>query len=345
MINIKDEWKDIKAFTPVSLGGLSVDTRFVRSATELFRALPDGHICDFEFDVYRKLAPHPFGLIITAHTCVSPEGRSNMGQNAVWDDEFNPDHRKIAEIIHSGPAKTIMQIGHGGMKADGSNGGRPVYTPDNMTAEQIKEVEKAFVRAAVRAKACGYDGVELHCAHMYLLSQFFYPQYNHRTDNYGGSGVNRIRITAEILSGIKAECGDDFPVLVKLNCDNNEDNDSYFRDVMDAVSVLLSCGCDALETSGYYSSPTGIPKKPYFCETASAIAENTDMPVIQVGGIRTTADIDAILKGKVRAVSMSRPLTSQPDFIERIYSGEKARCVSCGRCAGLKGICVLDRKD
>ena len=341
---IRDEWKNMTAFTSVSLGGLDINTRFVRSATELFRALPDGHICDFEYDVYRKLAVQPIGLIITAHTCVSPEGRSNAGQNAVWDDMFDPDHAAIADIIHSGGfAKTVMQIGHGGMKAEGSNGGRPVYTPDNMTLTQIKEVKDAFIKAAGRAKACGYDGVELHCAHMYLLSQFFYPQYNHRTDSYGGGGAGRIRITSEILRGIKAACGDDFPVLVKLNCDNNEDNETYFREVLEAVDILYKNGCDALEVSGYYSSPVGIPKEPYFMGTASKIAASSDISVIQVGGIRTPGQIDRILAGKVKAVSFSRPFTSQPDFIERIYGGGKSRCVSCNKCAGLKGKCVLEK--
>lgn len=331
-------------FTPVKLGGLEIPTRFVRSATEMFRALPDGHVESREFEVYRALASQPLGLIITAHTCVSPEGRSNAGQNAIWDDEFIGDQRRIADIIHSGGAKAVLQIGHGGMKAENSNGGRPVYTPDNMTTEQIKGVEMAFAEAAVRARKAGFDGVELHCAHMYLLSQFFYPQYNHRTDEYGGGAEGRIRITAEILSMIKRACGRDFPVLVKLNCDNNDNNDIYFGEVKKAARILAGLGCDALEVSGYYSSPVGIPKKPYFSETASALAETGNPDIIQVGGVRTAEEIETILSGKVKAVSFSRPFTCQPDFIDRIYGGEKARCVSCNRCAGLKGICVQNRE-
>ena len=341
---ITTDFHDSVGFTPAELGKLKIRTRFVRSATELFRALPDGHVDEFEFGVYEALAKQPIGLVITAHTCVSPEGRSNPGQNAVWSDEFIPDQKRIADIIHSGGGKTVLQIGHGGMKANGSNGGRTVYTPDNMTQEQIKEVETAFIRAAERAKSAGFDGVELHCAHMYLLSQFFYPQYNHRSDGYGGGGAGRIRITSEILSGIKKACGDDFPVLVKLNCDNNEGNDVYFREVEEAVDILSENGCDALEVSGYYSSPAGRPEKPYFSETASRLAERGNMDIIQVGGIRTAAEAEEILSGKVKAVSFSRPFTCQPDFISRIYGGEKAGCVSCCRCAGLKGICVLNMK-
>lgn len=294
----------------------------MRSATELFCSTPDGHVVNKEIAAYEELAKEPFGLIITAHTCVSPEGRSNAGQNAVWDDIYMEDQSRIAAIIHRGESKIILQTGHGGMKAEGSNGGRPVYTPDNMTPEQIRETVRAFAFAAVRAKACGFDGIQLHAAHMYLLSQFFYPQYNHRTDAYCGSGENRFRIIREIAEAVKEACGDDFPVFIKINSDNIVDGEQYFRDLCDAANVCDSVGIEGMELSGYNSAPGGIPSAPYFFETAKRLMTHTDLPLMLVGGIRKREEVEEILASGIKTVSFSRPVLQNSDFIVRLFSCE-----------------------
>jgi 2,4-dienoyl-CoA reductase-like NADH-dependent reductase (Old Yellow Enzyme family) len=310
------------AFSPVSFKNITLPGRIVRSATELFCSEPDGHVAQKEFETYEKLAVEPFGLIISAHTCVSPEGRSNAGQNAIWDDEYIEDQAKLAAIIHSGSGKVIMQIGHGGMKAEKTNGGRPVYTPDTMTAGQIKDTVRAFAAAAVRARTCGFDGVQLHAAHMYLLSEFFYPQYNHRTDGYGGSGERRFRIIREIAEAVKKDCGDDFPVFIKINGDNITDVEQYFRDLCEAANICDSAGIEGLELSGYNSAPGGTPESPYFFETAKRLMEYTALPVMLVGGIRRLHEVDAILASGIKTVSFARPVLQQPDFIEHLFSGE-----------------------
>lgn len=318
--NIPENYRDHAAFRPVTFKNIILPGRIVRSATELFCSTPDGHVSDKEFLVYEQLAKEPFGLIISAHTCVSPEGRANPGQNAIWDNEYMEDQSRLAAVIHRGRSKIILQIGHGGMKAEGSNGGRPVYTPDNMTLEQIRETVQAFANAAARAKACGFDGVQLHAAHMYLLSQFFYPQYNHRTDTYGGSGENRFRIIREIAEAVKTACGEAFPFFIKINGDNITDCEQYFCDLCDAANVCDAIGIEGLELSGYNSSPGGTPKAPYFFETAKRLMNHTNLPLMLVGGIRKREEVDAILASGVKTVSFCRPVLQNSDFIRRLFN-------------------------
>jgi 2,4-dienoyl-CoA reductase-like NADH-dependent reductase (Old Yellow Enzyme family) len=206
------------------------------------------------------------------------------------------------------------------MKAEGSNGGLPVYTPDSMTAGQIQETVRAFANAAIRAKTCGFDGIQLHAAHMYLLSQFFYPQYNHRTDAYGGSGEKRFRIIREIAEAVKEACGEDFPVFIKINSDNIADSGQYFRDLCDAANVCDQVGIEGMELSGYNSVPGGTPDAPYFFETAKRLMTHTGLPLMLVGGIRKIEEVEEILSSGIKTVSFSRPVLQNSDFIERLFS-------------------------
>jgi 2,4-dienoyl-CoA reductase-like NADH-dependent reductase (Old Yellow Enzyme family) len=320
LTKIPENYRSHAAFSPVSFRHITLPGRLVRSATELFCSSPDGHVVNKEIAAYEALSEEPFGLIITAHTCVSPEGRSNAGQNAVWDDIYMEDQSEIASIIHRGGSKIILQTGHGGMKAEGYNGGRMVYTPDNMTQKQIRETVRAFADAAVRAKSCGFDGIQLHAAHMYLLSQFFYPQYNHRTDVYGGSSENRFRIIREIAEAVKTACGDDFPVFIKINSDNIVDGEQYFRDLCGAANVCDSIGIEGFELSGYNSAPGGTPDGPYFFETAKRLMTHTDLPLMLVGGIRKREEVDEILASGIKTVSFSRPVLQHSDFIGLLFS-------------------------
>ena len=212
------------AFKPYKYKNLTFCGRISRSATELFRSDPDGSVSDAELERYKLYISSPLGAVITAHTCVMPEGRSNAGQNAAWDDSFAPGHIRLAQIVHSAPfgTKALMQLGHGGMKGRGF-GGLRIFTPDSMSRSEIADTVKHFAKAAARAKKWGYDGVQLHGAHSYLLSEFFYPEYNHRSDEYGCGSENRFRIIREAAEAIKTECGGGFPVYLKINS-NDRDN-------------------------------------------------------------------------------------------------------------------------
>ena len=320
-------------FTPLELKRITLPGRIVRSATELFASEPDGHVPACEFAVFDRLGGEPLGMILTAHTCVSPEGRANLRQNAFWDDSFFADGERIRRCAGKNGVPVVMQIGHGGMKAEGNNGGLPVFTPDNMTEENIRSVVRAFGETALRAKRAGMDGVMLHCAHLYLLSQFFYPKFNHRTDRYGGSGLNRFRITAECLEAVKASCGDDYPVFLKINGDDEAGTEEYYRDLAEAIRSTGDA-FDAVEISGWRSAPLGVPEKPYFLETVRRLKEDVEVPLIEVGGIRSAEGMLMALEAGASAVSLSRPFLCEPDFASKIRDTENAvsRCRGCGFC-------------
>lgn len=322
-------------FTPTTLGRLSIPGRLVRSATELFGSYPDGHVRPVEFAVYRALGKQPLGMIITSHTCVSPEGRSNLFQNALWDDAFIPDTAAIAEAAQAEGVPAVMQIGHGGMKAEGNNGGLPVLTPDNMTEEQIRGVIRATGEAALRAKRAGMKGVMLHGAHLYLLSQFFYPRFNHRADAWGGSAVNRFRIVREAAEEVRKTCGGDYPLFFKINGDDEDGTEAYHRDLVEALRTAADL-FDAVEISGWHSAPGGRAARPYFIDNVRRLRQEVDTPLIEVGGFRSAEGMLEALEAGASAVSMSRPLLCEPDFPTKLRDSDGAvsACTGCGFCFG-----------
>lgn len=320
-------------FTPLTLKNLTLPGRIVRSSTEFFCSGPEAHIEPCEVQVYKQLGEQPLGLILTAHTCVSPEGRSNPWQNAIWDDSYIPDVCSIAREAQAHGVPAVMQIGHGGMKADGNNGGLPVYTPDTMTVGEIRGVIDAFGDAALRVKNAGMSGVMIHGAHMYLLSQFFYPAYNHRTDCYGGSALNRFRIIYEILETIKKRCGDAYPVFLKVNVTDASCSEAYYADVVSALN-RAGDGFDAVEISGWNSSPRGVHERPFFIDYVRRLHSDVSVPLIEVGGFRTADTMTEAIEAGASAISVSRPLLCEPDFVSRIKAGEpvRSKCKGCGFC-------------
>lgn len=321
-----------KLFTPLQLRNITLPGRAVRSATEMFAADPEAHLPDYEVEVYRELSAQPLGMIVTAHTCVSPEGRSNHYQNAVWSEEYSAETAAIAEAAQAGGVPAVIQLGHGGMKAEGHNGGKKVYTPDTMTKEEITGVVKAFGAAAKRAMDAGFSGVMLHGAHMYLLSQCFYPEYNHRTDEYGGCAENRFRIIREIFEEIKTVCGDKTPLFMKINGDDRNDTEEYHRDVVTVLNLCDRMGMDAAEISGWSSARQGMPDEPYFLENIRRLRTETDLPLIAVGGIRTMDDIEELFDAGADAVSMARPFLQDPGVLHRLAEGRPSGCVGCCAC-------------
>ncbi|MBE6936768.1 MAG: hypothetical protein E7458_09835, partial [Ruminococcaceae bacterium] len=279
---------------PLALRHITLPGRAVRSATELFNGAPDGHVRPAEIAVYQELADKNLGLIIGANTCVSPEGRSNDYQTALWSDEFLPDARAIAAAASSAGSRVILQLGHGGHQSEGHNGGRKVMTPDNMTKDEIKALVKAFGAAAGRARSAGFDGVMIHAAHTFLLSTFFYSFSNHRTDEYGGSAENRFRVIREVFEEIKTVCGEDTPVFMKINGDDRENSPEYHADLVTALTLCDRMGMDAVEISGMQAIQKGRSAGPYFLHRIRALHEACDIPLISVGGVRKMADVEAL---------------------------------------------------
>ncbi|NLW38991.1 MAG: NADH:flavin oxidoreductase [Peptococcaceae bacterium] len=356
-------------YEPFAIGAarsMVVKNRFVRSATHDFMGNMDGSLSDREFDLYRTLAAHDLGLIITGHSYVlHPEGRIRPGQNAIYDDSFIEGYRKLARIVHKYGAKLVLQISHAGRQVDTltkEDNWMPVapspvtnrvtgITPREMTEGEILQWIEAYAAAMARAKAAGCDGVQLHIAHGYGLSQFISPYTNRRRDRWGGSLENRTRILREIMSRGRRLVGDDFPVLAKLNTTDGFDGPEYLtlEDAVAVARILESCGVDAIEVSGGMKEAGDVmsrkdinsqEQEAYFKDAARAIKATVSIPVILVGGLRSLSVMESLVtSGVADIVSLCRPLIREPDLISRFRKGQaKSACRSCNACFNHGGI-------
>jgi 2,4-dienoyl-CoA reductase-like NADH-dependent reductase (Old Yellow Enzyme family) len=231
-----------------------------------------------------------------------------------------------------------------------------------LTAEGLQAIVTAFAEAARRAKQAGFDGVQIHAAHGYLLSQFLSPIYNQRTDAYGGEIQNRSKPLMLVLKAIRESVGPDFPILIKLNCGDFFENGLVLDDALEVGKMLAKGGIDALELSGglltggkMSPSRMGIhspEKEAYFQQEARTFKAEVQVPLILVGGNRSYETAQQIVdNGIADYISLCRPLIREPGLINRWRSGNlaKSACLSDNKCFGPimagKGLfCVMDQK-
>ena len=356
-------------FDPIKVCSLELQNRFVRSATHEYMAEDDGTPTQQLGDLYEEFAKNEIGLIITGYSYVLPGGKSSDKQQGIYADRFIEPYLKITERVHRYKSKIVLQLVHGGRQAVISQeypvpiapseikNGQSKVVPREMTEQEILEMIEAFVKAALRAKKAGFDGVQLHCAHGFLLSNFISPYTNRRTDRWGGSVENRARIVLEIVKGIKEHAGPDFPVLVKLNATDGFQPGSQkaelgitLSQVIETAKLLEKEGVCAIEISGGISEASGITiktainspaKEAYFKDYSKAVKEAVNIPVILVGGIRSPSVMNCLLeKGYADLISISRGFISEPDLVLKLKSRKhmKARCVSCNLCFDPKGV-------
>jgi len=352
-------------FEPVTIGGLHLKNRFVRSATHDYLGCPDGSISAQQMALYRDLAVGGVGLIVTGHAYVQhPLGRASVNQNAIYDDRFIEGYRGLVDVVHTAGAALVLQISHAGRQTpqDWPDDQTPVApsavregqtgrTPRALTDEEIWSLIEAYVAAMVRAKAAGCDGVQLHVAHGYLLSAFLSPYTNRRTDAWDGSLENRCRILREIVTRGRRAVGDEYPVLVKINSTDGFTGEGYLTlaDAVAAVRHLVEWGVDAVEVSGGHREARSVMSRPgvlapeqegYFAEAARALKAAVDVPVILVGGLRSLAVMeDVVASGAADLVALSRPLICEPDLVKRLRAGQaRAICSSCNACFNPAGL-------
>jgi len=343
-------------FEEVKIGGIRLSNRSVRSATYENRCDADGKVTEEMIRFYRELARGWIGLIVTGNAMVHPWGLTAPNALGIYSDDHLPGLARLAEVIHDAGGHTVVQISHGGRQTvPDLIGGREAvapsavysramkYTPKEMTGKEIREVIEAFVAAAERAQKAGFDGVQLHCAHGYLLSNFLSPFSNTRTDEYGGTTEKRTRIILEIYDRIRARCGKDFPILLKLNSEEGLENGLDIEEAARVVKLLDEKAFAAIEISGgIYETGLSARSKikareneAYFLANAERLGKETKIPLILVGGLRSLERVDEILEsGVVEMVSMSRPFIREPGLIQRWQEGDltPARCISCNLC-------------
>jgi 2,4-dienoyl-CoA reductase-like NADH-dependent reductase (Old Yellow Enzyme family) len=348
-------------FEKTRIGSLSLSNRFVYSATWDGRADDKGFCTQKNIDALVERAHGGVGLLITGLTSVKQEGRAAPWQLAVWSDEYIVGLSKMTGAVHDAQGKVVMQLAHGGCYAPPALTGHEAFGPSandtdkfpicrGMTPADINQVVEAFGKAAGRAKRAGFDGVQLHAAHGYLLSQFLSPFFNIRTDNYGGSIENRARILLEAFQAVRNEVGEQFPVFVKINSEDFVEGGLTADEMLQVCAMLEKAGVDAIEMSGgtvYVSGAfsccrVGQDQDVYYIEAAGRYKERIGVPLLLVGGIRSPEQTEAIFRARLADyVSICRPLIREPDLIKRWKSGDTkpAACISCSGCfaPGLKG--------
>lgn len=351
--------KQVEVLGSTTLGRLALKNHLVRASTWEKMASPGGHLNEALLKVYEDLAKGGVGLILTSYTFVLEGEEPNPGMLGIYDDSFIPEYTRLTETVHSHGAKIILQIVVGGNSTAYHVGGRPIYSPSGvpdratktkgkeMSGEDMRRVKDAFKKAALRAKKAGFDGVELHAAHGYLLSKFLTPYYNRRKDRYGqGSIENRARLLLESCDEVRNAVGKDFLVGVKINCEDFIPDGLKFEDSKKVCTLLDERGMDFIEVSGgtpdnremTASGRTKIDspeKEAYFKEQAAKIAYSIEAPVILTGGIRSFEVMEDILRETdIALLGLSRPFLREPDFVNRLCSGdlEKSKCISCNAC-------------
>jgi len=358
-------------FTPWQMKDLVIPNRLVRSATWEGLALDDGTPTHELILALADLAEGGVGLIITGYAFINPQGVGLSKQTGVHIDALIGPLTRISDAVHKAGGLVAMQIVHaGGQTKSEWIGGRTVIGPSalpisewiggrletepsalakpiyrepvaEMTRDQLEDIIDDFARAAARVKAAGFDAVQLHGAHGYLINQFLSPNTNQRTDDYGGSPANRARFAYDVLAQVRSAVGPNYPVFIKLNSEDAIDGGLVFEEGLAVAKGLSDRGIDGIEVSGGVPagkklSPSRVVKEPkdegYFLANAAAIKKAVSCPVICVGGWRSRARVEVALD-QVDAVAMSRPFIRQPDLANRWRDGEtEATCISCNQC-------------
>lgn len=363
-------------FEEIEINGMRLSNRIVRSATWEGMCLEDGSPTERLTQCCIELARGGVGLIITGYAYVRREGRQLTGQMGIDSDEMAAAYKKLTNAVHEAGGVIAIQLVHAGGQTDSANAGSTPLAPSSidtaqfpeipreLTAGEIADIIKAFGDSARRARAWGFDGVQLHGAHGYLINQFLSPHTNRRMDRYGGDIKNRSRFLLETYEEVRRAVGGDYPVMIKLTGSDNMEGGLTKEDALYAARGLSALGIDAIEvSSGTIASGDMNPareqidalnKEAYNLGLARGVREAVDagVRVMSVGGFRTYEVCEgAVADGSIDLVALSRPLIWEPDLPARWKSGLRspALCVSCNGCylPGIKegGIyCVVKKR-
>ena len=363
-------------FEQVRFPKLDLKNRFVRSGLWMKAADEKGHITPDLIDTYKALADGGVGLIITEYTYIDANDQPNPRMIGMYDDSFISEWKEIIDYAHFKNVKIACQIAMGGSQSgfEASRHRRMIapsavlnrvtgIMPQEMTEADFKHVINCHAKAALRVKQAGFDAVQIHAAHGYLLSQFLTPYYNRRKDKYGGTLHNRARLIYEVVAAVRAAVGKDFPVMIKLNFDDfmSEGEGLTFPESLAMFERLDALGVDFIEPSGTnLSSGNGITqsfpniarsieKQSYFKEQVSEIARHITTPLILVGGNRNIEVMDDLLNNKnIPLFSLARTLLAEPNLINK-WKTDLAyvpKCIACNMCGETTPhSCTLNRKN
>ncbi len=317
----------------IKIGTMTLGGRIVMPPMGTYKASEDGKVSRDNIDYYTARASNPHvQLIITEHSYVSFTGKSRARQLGIDSDDKIKGLHQLVDAIHQHDTRVIAQLNHAGAQVRTLfEGQRPlaasavptpippaaIVTPEPMTEEDIKQTISDFAQAARRAQAAGFDGVEIHCAHGYLLNQFLSPLSNHRTDRYGGSLENRARLPMEVYRAVRKQVGNDYTVSVRLSTDY-VDGGTTIEESVQVAQWLAAEGVDLLNLTGGMTSymRKGHTEPGYFQDFSRAVKEVvTGTPVLLTGGVKNLAQAEELLEtGAAHLIGVGRQLMINPNW-------------------------------
>lgn len=364
---------DSLLFTPVTLGPLTLRNRSIRSAA--FESMCPGNVPSPQLLAYhRSVAAGGVGMTTVAYAAVTRSGLSFDRQ--LWmRPEIVPGLRELTDAVHAEGAAASIQLGHCGNMSHksicgclpvGASSGFNLYSPTfvrGLRADELPEMAKAYGQSVCLAREAGFDAVEIHAGHGYLISQFLSPSTNHRKDEFGGTLANRMRFMEMVMEEVMKAAGNDMAVLVKMNMRDGFRGGMELDESLQVARKLQELGAHALVLSGGFVSKAPmyvmrgempirtmtyymtcwwlkygvrlvgkymIPSVPfreaYFLEDALKFREALDIPLVYVGGLVSRQKIEEVLNHGFEAVQMGRALLNEPDFVNRMRREENARC-------------------
>jgi 2,4-dienoyl-CoA reductase-like NADH-dependent reductase (Old Yellow Enzyme family) len=322
---------------------MPVKNRLVRSAT-MIAAASEGRPTEEYNEKHRELARGGVGVIITGFM-ISTRADARYGRQIfIYDDSYIPGLKRLADAVHEADSqcRLVAQIGHSGESVGPSGIKWPLpwkRKGRTLATEEVDAIVTDFSDAIYRVKTAGFDGVELHGAHAYLLSSFLSPLTNQRTDQYGGSLEKRVHIIQAIMDQARAQVGPDFPILIKVNSDDNAAEGIRPESFPALANEIVKTGVAALDVSGNDCLQEDIEDtgdQAYFFAGAKALEVKT--PIILTGGNRSVEYMEKLLHtDEIDFIGMARPLIREPDLPKRWLEGsgdESAACISCNECFG-----------
>ena len=319
---------------------MTLKNRLVMPPMATSRSEDNGKVSKGILDYYdEKTKGGYISLVIIEHSFIAQQGKASDKQLSIADNSLVEDLKELATIIHKNGSKTVMQINHAGSATDNKITGVDIVGPSavpnprtgnlprELTEKEINEVIESFKDAALRVKNAGFDGVEIHSAHGYLLNQFFSPLSNKRIDQYGGDVLGRIKIHLEIIKAVRNAVGDSYPILLRLGASDYMEGGSTIEDSKVAALAFEKAGVDILDISGGFCGYTvpGSKVQGYFSSLTEGIKEVVSIPVILTGGItEAQAAEKLLLEGKADLIGVGRAIYKDSkwaqDAIESIKS-------------------------
>lgn len=337
-------------FSPLTIKTLVLKNRIVMPPMGTEFATSFGAVTPRLINYHKERTAGGVGLNIVEHTVVEPKGKVSPHMLGIYDDVHIAGLKSLVEAVHGEGGKIGIQIGHGGRRARSTiNGCRPIAPsavpdlggeyPHEMTESHIEYIQDCYRKAARRAKQAGFDAVEIHMAHGYLIHQFLSPLSNKRTDRYGGSLENRFRFALEILSRVREEVGDEFPVFCRVSADELVEGGSSILDTKQLVQALERGGADVIDVSmGVLESaerviPPMAVEHGCNVDLTKEIKQQVSIPVICVGRIKHLSEAAGVLQQNAAdLVAMGRALLAEPRLVQKELNGETARpCIACNQ--------------